>query len=126
MLRFVARVLIARQHDLRRTDIEAATIRTPVYRAKVDYRSPLHAGVMVSVADTGTGIGSQELERKFNPLFTTKLGGMGTVGHVFAGVDSIALEYRFANGLHGIEFMTLNADGLASLAVGNDVVRCPT
>src|SRR6266404_3930896 len=34
-------------------------------------------GVMVSVADTGTGIGSQELERIFNPLFTTKSGGMG-------------------------------------------------
>jgi C4-dicarboxylate-specific signal transduction histidine kinase len=34
-------------------------------------------GVMVSVADTGTGIGSQDLERLFNPLFTTKSGGMG-------------------------------------------------
>jgi signal transduction histidine kinase len=34
-------------------------------------------GVIVSVADTGTGIGSQELERIFNPLFTTKSGGMG-------------------------------------------------
>jgi signal transduction histidine kinase len=33
--------------------------------------------VIVSVADTGTGIGSQELERVFNPLFTTKPGGMG-------------------------------------------------
>ena len=39
MVRFVARVLIARQHDLRRTCIEAATIRTPVYRANVDYGS---------------------------------------------------------------------------------------
>jgi hypothetical protein len=37
MLRIVARVLIARQHDLCRTGIEAATIPTPVYRAKVDY-----------------------------------------------------------------------------------------
>jgi|GEM_PF-403170 len=35
------------------------------------------ANVIVSVADTGTGIGSQELERIFNPLFTTKSGGMG-------------------------------------------------
>jgi hypothetical protein len=49
-----------------------------------------------------------------------------TVEHVFAGVDSVALESRFANGLHGIEFMTPNADGLASLAVGNDVVRYPS
>jgi signal transduction histidine kinase len=42
-------------------------------------RSEVHdgGGVKVSVADTGTGIGSQELERIFNPLFTTKSGGMG-------------------------------------------------
>src|SRR5262249_43514085 len=33
--------------------------------------------VGVSVADTGTGIGSQEIERVFDPLFTTKSGGMG-------------------------------------------------
>jgi signal transduction histidine kinase len=42
-------------------------------------RSEVHDGgrVIVSVADTGTGIGAQELERIFNPLFTTKSGGMG-------------------------------------------------
>ena len=42
-------------------------------------RSEVHdgGGVIVSVADTGTGIGSPELERIFNPLFTTKSGGMG-------------------------------------------------
>ncbi len=42
-------------------------------------RSEIHDGgsVIVSVADTGTGIGPQELERIFNPLFTTKSGGMG-------------------------------------------------
>jgi signal transduction histidine kinase len=34
-------------------------------------------GVVVSVADTGTGIRSQELDRIFDPLFTTKTGGMG-------------------------------------------------
>jgi steroid delta-isomerase-like uncharacterized protein len=45
-----------------------------------------------------------------------------SVGHVFAGVDSVALEYRFAHGLHGIEFMTVDADGLVTFAVGNDVV----
>ncbi len=33
--------------------------------------------VTVSVADTGTGIGSQEAERIFAPLFTTKSDGMG-------------------------------------------------
>jgi signal transduction histidine kinase len=34
-------------------------------------------GVFVSVADTGTGIDSQDTERIFNPLFTTKSDGMG-------------------------------------------------
>ena len=33
--------------------------------------------VMVSVADTGTGISSQDVDRVFNPLFTTKSDGMG-------------------------------------------------
>jgi signal transduction histidine kinase len=42
-------------------------------------RSEAHdgGGVIVSVADTGKGIDSQEHERIFNPLFTTKSGGMG-------------------------------------------------
>ena len=33
--------------------------------------------VIVSVADTGTGIDSQDIDRIFNPLFTTKSDGMG-------------------------------------------------
>jgi signal transduction histidine kinase len=33
--------------------------------------------VTISIADTGTGIGSQNLDRVFNPLFTTKPDGMG-------------------------------------------------
>jgi signal transduction histidine kinase len=33
--------------------------------------------VVVSIADTGAGIGSQDIQRVFNPLFTTKSGGMG-------------------------------------------------
>jgi signal transduction histidine kinase len=34
-------------------------------------------GITVSVTDTGAGIPSQDIERIFNPLFTTKSGGMG-------------------------------------------------
>ena len=34
-------------------------------------------GVMISVADTGGGIDPQDVQRVFNPLFTTKSGGMG-------------------------------------------------
>src|SRR3984893_14431841 len=42
-------------------------------------KSDVHAGggVKVSVADTGTGIGSHDIDRIFDPLFTTKSGGMG-------------------------------------------------
>jgi signal transduction histidine kinase len=34
-------------------------------------------GVMISVSDTGTGIDAQDVQRVFDPLFTTKSGGMG-------------------------------------------------
>jgi signal transduction histidine kinase len=34
-------------------------------------------GVTISVADTGTGISAEDGQRVFNPLFTTKSGGMG-------------------------------------------------
>jgi signal transduction histidine kinase len=34
-------------------------------------------GVMVSIADTGAGISPQDVQRVFNPLFTTKSDGMG-------------------------------------------------
>ncbi len=34
-------------------------------------------GVMVSVADTGAGVSAQDIDRIFNPLFTTKSDGMG-------------------------------------------------
>jgi signal transduction histidine kinase len=42
-------------------------------------RCEAHQGtdVVVSVADTGAGIGADDLERIFNPLFTTKSYGMG-------------------------------------------------
>jgi signal transduction histidine kinase len=33
--------------------------------------------VMLSIADTGAGIRSQDVDRIFNPLFTTKSDGMG-------------------------------------------------
>jgi signal transduction histidine kinase len=42
-------------------------------------KSDIHAGggVKVSVADTGTGFDLQDIDRMFNPLYTTKSGGMG-------------------------------------------------
>jgi signal transduction histidine kinase len=44
------------------------SVRSEVYEAD---------RVLVSIADTGTGIRSQDVERIFNPLFTTKPDGMG-------------------------------------------------
>lgn len=43
------------------------------------------------------------------------------IERAFAGVDSIALEYRIGD-LRGIEFMTLDDDGLISFAAGNDLI----
>jgi signal transduction histidine kinase len=42
-------------------------------------KSEMHAdgGIRVSVADTGTGVVSEDVERIFHPLFTTKSDGMG-------------------------------------------------
>ena len=37
----------------------------------------LDSGIMIAVADSGKGIASQEVDRIFNPLFTTKPDGMG-------------------------------------------------
>jgi C4-dicarboxylate-specific signal transduction histidine kinase len=36
-----------------------------------------HGGVLISVADSGAGISPQNIDRVFNPLFTTKSDGMG-------------------------------------------------
>jgi signal transduction histidine kinase len=38
----------------------------------------LDGDIMVAVADTGKGTASQDVDRIFNPMFTTKLDGMGT------------------------------------------------
>ena len=43
------------------------------------------------------------------------------IGQVFAGIDSIVLEYRIGD-LRGIEFMTLDGEGLISFAAGNDIM----
>jgi signal transduction histidine kinase len=44
------------------------TVRSAVYD---------EGNVVVSIGDTGTGVGEQEVDRIFAPLFTTKSGGMG-------------------------------------------------
>jgi hypothetical protein len=47
-------------------------------------------GVMVSVADTGTGIDPQDVQRLFSPLFTTKASGMGM------GLFDLPFDHRTA------------------------------
>lgn len=44
-----------------------------------------------------------------------------SIDRIFAGVDTIALEYRVGD-LRGIEFMVLDDDGLIAFAAGNDSV----
>jgi signal transduction histidine kinase len=55
-------------------DSMATVVRSRILSVKsnLDYDD-----VRVSVADTGTGIDSQDIERIFSPLFTTKSDGMG-------------------------------------------------
>ncbi|MGJ7506642.1 MASE4 domain-containing protein [Variovorax sp. GT1P44] len=43
----------------------------------VDSEEHEGAGVVISVADTGTGISAQDIDRIFHPRFTTKADGMG-------------------------------------------------
>jgi signal transduction histidine kinase len=57
--------------------IEAmATVEGPRVLA-VSSNVRVDGGVLVSIADTGTGIGGEDVQRVFNPLFTTKSDGMG-------------------------------------------------
>ncbi len=46
-----------------------------VLRVKSDVHD--ERGVIVSVTDTGTGVGPHDIDRIFDPLFTTKSEGMG-------------------------------------------------
>jgi signal transduction histidine kinase len=56
-------------------DSMAAKDEPRILCVKSDVRAD--GGVKVSVADTGTGIGSHDIDRIFDPLFTKKSDGMG-------------------------------------------------
>jgi len=60
------------------TNAAEATLASPE-PGIVEVRSQLGCDreVLVSVADTGSGLGAQHLDRIFEPLFTTKSAGMG-------------------------------------------------
>jgi signal transduction histidine kinase len=57
--------------------IDAMAVKDEPRLLSVKSRVEGDESVMVSVADTGTGIRSEDIERIFNPLFTTKSNGMG-------------------------------------------------
>ena len=92
-----------------------------LYREDVIFKSPRVR--TVSGEESGILRGKSAVRDYWRRIFERRPDLNFAVGHVFAGVDSVALEYRVGDGLHGIEFMTVDADGLVSFAVGNDLVR---
>ena len=69
----------------------------------------------------GTLHGKAAVRIYWQKLFERRPGLIFTIGRVFEGADSIALEYRVGD-LQGIEFMMLDEEGLISFAAGNDLV----
>jgi signal transduction histidine kinase len=57
--------------------VEAMTAREEPKILSVESELREADRVVISVADTGMGIGSEDIDRIFNPLFTTKSDGMG-------------------------------------------------
>jgi ketosteroid isomerase-like protein len=91
-----------------------------LYSEDVIFKSPRIR--TVSGEESGVLRGKPSVRDYLRRIFERRPDLNCTVGYVFSGVDSVALEYRFAHGLHGIEFMTVDADGLVTFAVGNDLV----
>ena len=91
-----------------------------LYSEDVIFKSPRIR--TVSGEESGVLKGKPSVRDYLRRIFERRPDLNCTVSYVFSGVDSVALEYRFAHGLHGIEFMTVDADGLVTFAVGNDLV----
>jgi predicted ester cyclase len=90
-----------------------------LYSEAVVFKSPRVR--TVSGEPGGTLHGRSAVRDYWQKIFEKRPDLAFAVERVFAGVDSIALEYRVGD-LRGIEFMTLDADGKVSFAVGNDLV----
>ena len=88
-----------------------------LYSETVVFKSPRVR--TVAGEPTGTLHGRAAVHTYWQKIFEKRPDLTFAVGQVFAGVDSIALEYRVGD-LRGIEFMTLDSDGLISFAAGND------
>jgi signal transduction histidine kinase len=57
--------------------IDAMSVRDGPRVLSVESQAHESGGVVVSIADTGIGVQSKDVDRLFTPLFTTKSGGMG-------------------------------------------------
>jgi predicted ester cyclase len=90
-----------------------------LYGETVIFKSPRVR--IISGEQSGTLHGRAAVRAYWQKIFEKRPDLTFTVGQVFAGVDSIALEYRVGD-LQGIEFMSLDSDGLISFAAGNDLV----
>ena len=90
-----------------------------LYSETVIFKSP--RVLTIAGEQSGALHGRAAVRAYWQKIFEKRPGLTFAVGQVFAGVDSIALEYRVGD-LRGIEFMTLDSDGLISFAAGNDLV----
>jgi ketosteroid isomerase-like protein len=92
---------------------------TALYSDDVVFKSPRVR--TVSGEPSGTLRGRDAVRDYWRRILENRPDLSFGIERIFAGVDSVALEYRVGD-LRGIEFMTLNSDGLICLAVGNDIV----
>lgn len=98
-------------HDLERV--------LSLYSESVVFKSPRVR--TLSGEQSGTLRGKTSIRIYWQTLFEKRPDLTFEIGRIFAGADSIALEYRVGD-LQGIEFMMLDSEGLISFAAGNDIV----
>jgi predicted ester cyclase len=91
-----------------------------LYSETIVFKSPRVSAT--SGEESGTLHGKAEVRDYRRRIFEMRPDLTFAIGQVFAGTDSIAVEYRVGDHLRGIEFMTLDCEGFISFAAGNDAV----
>jgi hypothetical protein len=89
-----------------------------LYSQTVIFKSPRI--VTLAGEQRGTLHGRASVRACWQKLFERRPDLTFVIEQVFAGVDTVALEYRVGD-LRGVEFMTLDSDGLITFAAGNDL-----
>lgn len=89
-----------------------------LYGETVIFKSPRVRSI--SGEQSGTLQGRAAVRDYWRKIFEWRPDLTFAVERVFAGVDSMALEYRVGD-LRGVEFMTVDEDGLIAFAAGNDL-----